>query len=287
MHWVVSGPRVAAFGIAAAALAVVLLVVVAGAGRGVLAKLVCGSDGRTSTSKTQAVVWTGIALFGLLEVFVERVMLGISDFGSVVPVNMLIAMGFSVTTMTAAKGITVSYIASGLVDKRGNATLGGLVTDDDGEPELSKIQMLAFTLVAVAIYLVRMALQETTPPEITDIEPALMVLMGLSQGAYLGKKLVTTESPRVAGMAPARGKPGDRVTLTGTNLGSATAGTVVTVGGTAALLDPTAATDTIAFFIPPQHGGGVAWTTHERAGVVVVANGREATAPVDFIVEGT
>ncbi|MDB4963973.1 MAG: hypothetical protein JWP01_3972 [Myxococcales bacterium] len=301
MHnWELSNLRLGAFAIALGF--VVVLVVVVGVvsksttyNRWFLGALVSGSDGRLSTSKFQAVIWTAVALFGFVEVFTERLLVGVSAGDSTIPVSMLIAMGFSAVTMTAAKGITVSYVTNGLVNKEAPAAqrgrvrpkLGGLVTDDDGVPELAKIQMLAFTTIAVVFYLVRMSLQESVLPALTDIEPSLMALMGLSQGAYLGKKLTTTETPKVTGISPAMGRAGDIVKLTGISFGAEQDGNVVTVDGTP-VPEVTAWTDKeIKFKLPAERSPAVAWKDGDRATVAIVANGREASALTQFVYSAT
>jgi hypothetical protein len=249
-------------------------------------QLVEGADRRLSTSKCQAVAWTAVAVFGVVEVFVERLLAGTSTSDPTIPVNLLIAMGFSAATMTAAKGITVSYVDSGLVNKgtsRAAPSKGGLVSDDDGVPDLSKIQMLAFTVIAVVVYVVRMSLQEKEPAEMVDIEPALMVLMGLSQGAYIGKKLTTTASPRVSGLSPATGKAGDTVTLAGLNFGDEQDGGLVSIDGTPVADIKSWSDRKIEFKLPAERSPTVAWKDGDRATLVLVANGREATAPSQFV----
>jgi hypothetical protein len=63
-------------------------------------------------------------------------------------------MGLSVTTMVAAKGITASYVASGQVVKpelsntqKEKVGLGPILQNDDGTPDLSKSQIMAWTLI--------------------------------------------------------------------------------------------------------------------------------------------
>ena len=258
-----------------------------------LTQLMEGHDGRLSTSKCQALVWTFVAIFGFVEVFIERTMLGISTSDQSIPINLLIAIGFSVTTMTAAKGITVSYAGSGLLNKAtptdpgklkdGRPRFGGLVTDDDGAPDLSKIQMLAFTMIAVLVYILRMTLQDKGPPELADIEPALMVLMGLSQGAYIGKKLTTTETPRVAGMSPGTGKGGDPIKLTGVSFGDEQNGSVISVEGMPVPEVIAWSDKEITFKFPTERAAAIAWKDGDRASILVSANGRDAPSPFQFV----
>jgi hypothetical protein len=146
----------------------------------------------------------------------------VNDF----PQNVLIAMGFSVVTAAGAKGITVSYLnakggpitdsrvaARGPDDGTSNTAdtqklRGGIFSTDDGTPDLSKIQMLLWTFVAaiVFIYQVASADPQCIPTATThcfpDIDGALMALMGLGSGAYLGNKIVSTGAAGAAGPDP-------------------------------------------------------------------------------------
>jgi hypothetical protein len=160
--------------------------------------LIRGADGRPSTSKAQWWIWTAIVLFGYVAVFVERWLRGDPSAGIVVPQNLLVAMGFSGVSMVAAKAVTTTHVTQGLVDKtRTSTALGGIFTDDNGRPDLSKVQNIAFTAVAVIVYFVRLATQVTTNglPDLVDIDPSLMLLMGLSHGSYIGAKLATRDVP--------------------------------------------------------------------------------------------
>jgi hypothetical protein len=298
--WELSSVRLGAFGIAVGLICLGLLALGflandqpnAVSKRLFLARLISGADGRLSTSKFQAVLWTLVAVFAFLEVFAERLLLGMTVADSTIPTNMLIAMGLTAATMTAAKGITVSYVGNGLVNKSaptrmqlddGRPKFGGLVTDDDGAPDLSKLQMLAFTTIAVIVYILRMALPEKATPELADIEPALMVLMGLSQGAYIGKKLTTTDTPRITGISPAIGKVGEKITLTGICFGDEQQGNTVHVDGTPIPASLSWSDKKIEFKLPPERAPGMPWSDGDRATVVVVANGRESAAPVQLV----
>lgn len=143
-------------------------------------KLIEGADGRPSASKLQWFLWTIVILFAYVAIYAARVQKNDLRPITEIPTNVLIAMGFSITTMAAAKGITASYATSGRFPKvpaaekpkpdAPNAAVaaavatapqdsskpttrpagpGDLVKDDDGYPDLSKMQMLAWTLVAV------------------------------------------------------------------------------------------------------------------------------------------
>jgi len=94
---------------------------------------------------------------------------------------------------------------------------------DNGWPDLAKIQMMGFTLITIGIFLATFVHQVVSNPVITsvpNIDSSLMVLMGISQAGYLGKKLVTFGVPVLYMPKPAGAPPGTLVTLPGANLGS-------------------------------------------------------------------
>ena len=152
-------------------------------------KLVEGADGRPSTSKLQWFLWTVVVIFSYTAISWALEFKEITD----IPQNVLIAMGLSVTTMAAAKSITVSYIENKKIIKSAD-NKSSFVQDDEGWPDLSKVQMLAWTFIAIGFYLFDtiQIIQNPNSTRLPDISPALMLLMGLGQGAYLGKKLTTS-----------------------------------------------------------------------------------------------
>lgn len=205
--------------------------------------LVIGADKRPSTSKLQFLLWTAAVIFAYTSLYAIRANAPSFSATNDLPRNVLLAMGISVATMAGAKGITVSYVTSGKIAKPDTPTTAGSVApvlqDDDGFPDLTKIQMLVWTLIAIAIFLVNTLSWLKSPGAhlqnnqfaLPDIDAALMVLMGLSHGAYLGKKVVTVDTPRVTGVSAVTSATGATVTLVGTDLGPQQGGSVVTIDG--------------------------------------------------------
>lgn len=148
-------------------------------------KIVCGTDGRPSTSKLQIWMWTVVVLFSYVAIYAARAMSDQLHPINELPANVLIVLGLSVVTATAAKGITVSYVQSGDIVKfpaaNGASGPGDIVKDDDGSLDLSKIQMLAWSVVAIGVYLINVGIEIKQPPhdKLPDLDAALMVLMGL------------------------------------------------------------------------------------------------------------
>jgi len=201
--------------------------------------LAIGEDGRPSTSKLQMLMWTAAVVFAFLAIFQIRYSAGFTDQLPDVPTNLLIAMGISVTTAVAAKSIAVNSsngtsapnnapapappppAAQVAAVPAGNApavanppapvasatpapSKSGIFAGDDGNPDLGKVQLMLWTLIAVGIFLSQVwfaIAHPTCPPaggpctqsldalKLPDIGTTLMILMGLGHGAYIGKKI--------------------------------------------------------------------------------------------------
>ncbi len=195
-------------------------------------QLAVGADGLLSVSKFQFLAWNVTVL--CCYVWLAAVSYYNHPnwwYALVVPHNVLYIMGFSIVTLATAKGITVSYLNGGRISKppmhNESSRLAYLCARDDGvSPDLVKIQMLAWTTVALVVFVGRV-IHSASPADpthamaqIPDIDQALMVLMGLGQAAYLGNKLTGSDVPVIAGIAPAAlaRAAGGTITVSGSNL---------------------------------------------------------------------
>ena len=246
-------------------------------------KVVQGEDGRPSTSKLQIWLWTVVVLFSYVAIYAARVAAGQVDPINELPANILIALGLSVVTATAAKGITVSQLQSGDIVKppptRANSGPGDIVKEDDGSLDLSKIQMLMWTVIAIGVYLINVGVEIKAPPhdKLPDIDAALMVLMGLGQGAYLGKKLVSTDVPRITAVSSQSTNGASVITIQGDTFGQAQNGGIVTIDSLPMSAPITTWGDTqIVFNLPATHPNGKAWTPGQTILIGLVVNGHES-----------
>jgi hypothetical protein len=260
-------------------------------------KLWEGSDGRPSASKLQWFLWTLTVLYAYVVIFAARVLQGSYEPIAEIPTNVLLAMGFSATTMATAKGITTSYILNGKLQKPATnpdgspdaANKSNMFLDESGFPELSKIQMLVWTAVAVVIYLFSVydAVRHQRTTALPDIDGALMVLMGLGQGAYLGKKLTTTDQARLTGLSTGGAASGAEVTITGESFGESQDGSLITFNGRPI---PTGAgtvwTDSSLTFTIPAQIPGFADIPAAGAAVAigVIVSGRTSANTLPFTV---
>ena len=277
------------------ALAMVWLLVRVLAGSWIPRQLVEGADGRPSTSKLQWFLWTVVVVFSYMAVYAARVQKGHFEVITEIPANILIAMGLSLGTMTAAKGITVQYVAKGKVVKdkvdpkrdTKDAGLSSVVRDDDKYLDLSKIQMMAWTLVAIGVYLIRVVHEIGLDlPALPDIDAALMVLMGLGQGAYLGKKLVSTTAPRLNGLSPGSGKPGTEITITGASFGEKQNGSQITIDNNPYHPDPAPAWEDaqIKFTIPAKTLDNKEWSPGQRTQIGIIVSAQDSSNTLPFTV---
>jgi hypothetical protein len=199
--------------------------------------LVTGEDGRPSTSKFQLLVWTAAVVFAFLAIYQIQFSSGYHGVVPSIPANLLIAMGISVASAVSAKSIAVKSQAKADAAKAKAAddaaakvkaaavvaaTAGlpapaalpnipaqlvsqsGIFADDSGAPDLGKVQVILWTVIAVGVFLSKVFAIIHCPgcpyidPQtgtatyalgLPDIDQTLMILMGLGHGAYIGKKI--------------------------------------------------------------------------------------------------
>jgi hypothetical protein len=181
-----------------------------------------------SASKFQALLWTLIVLFSYSSVFGARW----SDFPAevlkslpMIPINLFLLMGFSVTTAAGAKSLAISYKSKGFVEDQS----GGLITNTQGQGDLQKSQMLAWTIIGAILYLMSVfayisnkTYTHLDVAALPDIDQTLLLLMGVSQGSYLSNKIVSKDPgkiPRISEILPLEGPIDSLVTILGKNFG--------------------------------------------------------------------
>jgi hypothetical protein len=165
--------------------------------------LALGADGRLSTSKCQFLFWTAAVLYVFLVLVFAH---GNAVFSSDLPQNILLVMGFSLTTAVGAKYIVINQPTTPPLADSGPPTMDPqyLIADNDGRLDLNKAQMLTWTIVGIVAFLMNFGSSWGTyasctpsasgPACFPDVPQALMVLMGLGQGTYLGGKIVPKNS---------------------------------------------------------------------------------------------
>ena len=139
---------------------------------------------RFSLSNVQILLWTLLVLYALAFVWIANGML--LDISS----GVLILLGISGGTSILVRG----------VENMGNTTmtpmtdtpkLKDLITNEKGDFDLLRFQMLGFTLFTLAYSFISVIRSEGLP----EIPPNLYLLMGISNGAYVGGKIADNMTP--------------------------------------------------------------------------------------------
>jgi IPT/TIG domain len=251
--------------VSAVALLALFFVLVGVVGRGNLSALVIGKDGRTSTSKVQALVWTLAVGFGVLALIFE----GARDI-NIVP-DYLYLLGFPALALMFSKSIVQQKLSSGDIVKvapdatpgavAGTASkrgwrdwLGDIVNNDAGQADIADFQYVLFNLIALIYFFIHLFGHAGVLPHIPQ---TLIVLTGASAGTYVGNKLVQNQTPVLSGVTPPSATPGTTIILHGTNLntgGSVDSGgdTVTEVAFGDATVGVESATDSTAVVSVPE-----------------------------------
>ena len=148
-------------------------------------------DHRTNTyslSKCQAFVWTFVLIGSYFYLAVGKSLIfgkgAIPDFNASLLVLMGISYGGSLAAAQLNRFFPKKDLAPpppGLID----------LISEGGEISLPRLQLVGFTITAIIIYLYNVSGADFLSKGLPDIPPTLLGLLGISQGGYLGGKLVS------------------------------------------------------------------------------------------------
>jgi hypothetical protein len=148
-----------------------------------------------SGAKLQFFLWTEAALFAYGFLFTAHALGGMKiPFTPTFPDNLFLLMGLSVTAVSASKA--VGQPAS-LTTHRG---LAQFFQDANGKLTLPKVQMLAWTVIAVCAYIYTTLnsycafYNATAGTNYPNVDTALLALVGLGQGAFVVNRFIDPES---------------------------------------------------------------------------------------------
>lgn len=153
-------------------------------GDGIVNKLLSftiGVDGQTSLSLFQIYIWTTLVLTGMVYVFfMSGNLLNVSQ-------QVLVLVG-----LAGGGSISARWISIGTVSKSASEDSGfwGMFVVN-GTPDLLRLQLFLFTLT-IWIYVAARVFYEQEFPELTA---NVLLLMGISNGVYVGAKWVTSSDP--------------------------------------------------------------------------------------------
>jgi len=178
----------------------------------------------------QFFVWTLVIIFGFFGVYLIRVFNGVFEAPTEIPTGLLALMGISVIVPVVSGGVSsIKYKTSDSEEskKKGKAVGFSTMLQEKGKPSLPRFQMFGWTWIGITIYLILLfsnvveKVDENKFDELIlpDLDQALVVLMGMSQGAYLGGKIVTQQEMKITRITPSDQKAGGPITIIGTNFG--------------------------------------------------------------------
>lgn len=221
--------------------------------RGVKA-LVIGVDGRASTSKLQAMLWTFALLYAFTFLLVWGRSSGCGDedvrdgprcteaaaarraFSDAVDNELeteyYVLLGFPVAAAVAAKALTTNKVASGELTKdpvpanTSNVVAGvaqgaaEVVSNDHGESDMIDFQYLAFNLLALGFF----AFEFISRPSagLPDLPATLTALTGFAAATYTTKKALERDvRPAITAVVPRRSPRVEEgaITVVGTGFG--------------------------------------------------------------------
>jgi hypothetical protein len=180
-------------------------------------KVVIGKDGRVSTSKTIAVIWTFVVAAGLLALVYADLLnhpqaINATNSSGVVGQYALL-FGGPLGAAILAKAIVSGQAGENPAVKppAESAALSDLVVNDAGDTDLGDLQYILFNAVAL-IFVIGMLMHEPAGglPHVPDV---LLGLTSVSAAGYVGKKMLPSE-PLSAELAPSSGQAGTQITIT-------------------------------------------------------------------------
>jgi hypothetical protein len=192
-----------------------------------LKSLIVGADGRVSTSKVQAVLWTYAVLFAFSYMLVigrvpydasGRPSVGLDDafadfVGAELQPEYIALLGLPVAAAVAAKALTTGKVAQNQVSKPPSeksgvgAGVAEIVSNDAGQGDLLDFQYFAFNVVALVYFFVAFASSSAENPSegLPEIPVTLLTLAGVSTTSYVVKKaLESGVAPAITSVAPLR-----------------------------------------------------------------------------------
>jgi hypothetical protein len=219
-----------------------------------------GQDGRWSTSKTSALLWTYAIVWAFLAILFR------TGGGDNFPMDelqpeYLIVMGIPVGSALLAKGITTKNVASGKVTTKSPAQpanfdpakgLAQLVGNDKGDLDLLDFQYFAFNCVLLAFFFVTFFRLEA--PLLPNLPDSLFALSGVSAAAYVAKKTQEGDAdPTILTIVPPAAARGDSIQINGATFADEVGGKVDVVIGKAAVsatVAQTAANESVTVVVP-------------------------------------
>jgi hypothetical protein len=184
-------------------------------------RLVIGADGRWSTSKTTATIWTCLLGGSLLGIVIAKLadypqaLAALEHSGLAGQYGLLI--GGPLGAAIAAKGIVGKQVEEKPAAKSPatSTSPAHLIQNDQGETDLGDFQYVLFNLVAMVFFVG--TLIESPQAGLPHIPDVLLGLTSVSAVGYVAKKALPLSTP-TAKLTAATAKSPDVIAITGTGL---------------------------------------------------------------------
>jgi hypothetical protein len=152
--------------------------------------IVTSEDGCYSISRLQMYLWTVAVIMGFGAVFMYKGLYTISN----IPESLYILMGVNLASTVASTAInTVKTQGKTIVPGTPNFW-NDVFFESTGSLDLPRTQMFVWTIISLCVFFFQLhTLLVNGDPSLPAIPSGLVVLMGISHGAYLGGKAAKKE----------------------------------------------------------------------------------------------
>ncbi|SRR5579875_312864 len=198
-----SSTMIVIFIISTLAILAIILVFKYAAGCKPIGDFIVGKDGAPSLSQFQFLLWTLVVSFTFLSM--QIIVLIETHFNpppnlqiNKIPDNLLALMGISIAVPIISSKINSDAAQSNESDT--SMSFRRMFQNEYGKMDLARFQMFLWTIISIGVFLYTVYGEVTDPNVNTigfflpDISPTMLILMGLSQGAYLGSKYASSQS---------------------------------------------------------------------------------------------
>lgn len=192
------------------------------------------SAGYPSLARFQFLVWTMVVIFSFATVSLIRLYGGVLDIPGEIPENLLTLMGISVAVTPVSAYVSSKKYGETIYEELTNEQIQkekrkkkweGMLLENH-RPSLTRFQMFSWTILSVFLYLSLFltsmrALDENAIRTfvLPDVDFTLVMLMGLSQGAYVGGKFVAPSKMEIIGINPPVIASNELASIRGVNFG--------------------------------------------------------------------
>lgn len=213
--------------------------------------LIRDGEGYPSLARFQFFIWTLIIIACFTTIVTLRMRTGLNLIPGQLPANLLILMGISTAVVPVSQEVSKDRygqeakswrtLSEGALEKlKKDKPLRGMLLEN-GKPSFTRFQMFSWTLLSVFFYILgfaavvntfhveyfahlalgetELAIEVAKSLALPEIDQTLVFLMGLSQGGYVGGKIVAPRVPKILTVTPLPIKNNEKVTIRGVNFG--------------------------------------------------------------------